>query len=109
MGEDAIRHMLGKRLANGEVAYFWNPSKTLRRLGLAAEALGKDEAAAKRRALELNNLGDEIRRGAKVGSNGPLPGSVSRLFAGFLVSHEVAELKPRTRKDYGYYLGKVEM
>lgn len=109
MGEDNIRHLLTKRLANGHTAYFWNPSKTLRMLGLNAEPLGKDEAKAKTRALELNNLADEIRRSAKGGSNSPLPGSVSRLFADFLVSHEVAELKPRTRKDYSYYLGKVEL
>ena len=109
MGEDNIRHLLTKPLANGETGYFWNPSKTLRNLGMTAEALGKIEAIAKQRALELNCLGDEIRRGARTGTNGPLPGSVSRLFKDFLTSSEVAELKPRTRKDYAYYLGKVEL
>lgn len=109
MGEDNIRHLLTKRLATGELAYFWNPSRTLRDLGLTPEALGKIETVAKQRAVELNNLADEMRRAARHGSNGPLPGCFSRLVADYLVSHEVAALKPRTRKDYSYYLGKVEL
>jgi site-specific recombinase XerD len=108
MGGDAIRHLLAKRLANGETAYFWNPSKTLRNLGLTAEALGRDEPKAKRRALELNNLADEVRRTAKGTSNGPLPGSVSRLFSDYMQSEEFGELRERTRKDYRYYLEKIE-
>ena len=62
MGEDNIRHLLTKRLATGEIAYFWNPSRTLRDLGLTPEALGKIEAVAKQRAVELNNLADEPER-----------------------------------------------
>ena len=109
MGEDNIRHLLTKRLATGGTAYFWNPSKTLRDLGLTPEALGKIEAVAKRRAVELNGIADELRRGARKGGNGPLPGSLSCMVAAFKASDEFAELKPRTRKDYSYYLDKVEM
>src|SRR5437868_663188 len=109
MGEDKIRHLLCKRLARGEIAYFWNPSRTLRGLGLTAEALGTIEAAAKRRAVELNGLADEMRRGASKSGNSPTPGSLSRMISAFMASEDVAELKPRTRKDYGYYLNKVEM
>ena len=109
MGDDKIRHLLSKELATGETAYFWNPSKTLRRPGLTNEALGPKEALAKERAIELNTRADHMRRAARSGFNGPLPGCLSRLVADYLVSHEVAELKPRTRKDYQYYLGKVEL
>lgn len=109
MGEDNIRHLLTKRLATGEIAYFWNPSKTLRDLGLTPEALGKIEAVAKRRAVELNGIADELRRGARKGGNGPMLGSLSRMIAAFKASEEFAELKPRTRKDYAYYLDKIEL
>lgn len=109
MGEDNIRHLLAKRLATGETAYFWNPSKTLRSLGMVPEALGKIATVARSRAVELNNQADGLRRSARQGSNGPAPGSLSRLVADFQLSDEFAELKPRTRKDYAYYLGKTEL
>ena len=109
MGEDKIRHFQRRVLSTRETAYFWNPSKTLRRLGLGHEALGNNEALAKRRALELNKLADEIRRGGRRDVSGPQPGCLSHLVAAFLASHEVADLKPRTRKDYAYYLGKIEL
>jgi hypothetical protein len=108
MGDDKIRHFQHKVLANGESAYFWNPSKTLRRLGLTHEPLGTNEATAKRRALELNKLADEMRRGGRQGSNPSRPDSLSRLIVAFLASPEVSDLKPRTRKDYCYYLTKIE-
>lgn len=109
MGEDKIRHLLVKRRADGKLAYFWNPSKTLRRLGLSAEALGMIEAVAKQRAMQLNQFGDEVRRGDRKGENGPTPGSFSLLAAAFKESEEFGELSQRTQDDYSYYLGKVEL
>ncbi len=107
MGEDSIRHMVMRENATG-TRYFWQPSKTVAKLGLRPEALGSDLKAAKARALELNALADEMRRTQKTGSNGPLPGTVSRLFRDFQASEEFADLKERTRKDHAYYLGKIE-
>lgn len=52
---------------------------------------------------------DEMRRTAKTGDNGPLPGTVSCLFRGYKASEEFAELKGRTQKDYSYYLDKIEV
>jgi hypothetical protein len=102
MGEDHIRHLLTKRLVNGETADYWNPSKTLLVLRMNPEALGTNPQRARARAVELNNLGDELRRGSKHGSNGDLPGSFSRLARDYQHSLEFGELKPRTRKDYAY-------
>ena len=109
MGEDKIRHMLVKRLVCGQLAYFWNPSKTLRRLGMCAEALGNVESIAKQRAVQLNQIADEVRQGARKGENGPRPGTFSLLVAAFRASDEFCELGQRTRDDYTYYLGKVEV
>ncbi|HWY14382.1 MAG TPA: hypothetical protein VNX86_04490 [Rhizomicrobium sp.] len=106
MGEDHIRHLLIKRGGRGE-AYYWNPSATLRALGLVPEALGTDFPKAKARALTLNTLADEMRRSSRTGDNGPLPGSTALLFAAYEASEEFAALKPRTRHDYSYYLPKI--
>lgn len=103
MGNDRIRHFRDK---GGR--YFWQPSATILALGLEAEPLGPDYGAATKRAMELNTLADEMRRGAKTGSNGPKPGSVSLLFREYRASEEFLGLKPRTRRDYGYYLDKIE-
>jgi hypothetical protein len=75
---------------------------------MTPEALGSDFRAAQARAHELNATADEIRRAAKTGSNGPLPGTCARLFKDFQASEEFADLKPRSQKDYIYYLGKIE-
>jgi hypothetical protein len=88
--------------------FYWQPSKTISALGLSPEALGTDEGSARSRAITLNNLADELRKGAKTGINGPRPGSVSKLFLEYRGSEEFGFLKPRTQKDYAYYLGKIE-
>lgn len=108
MGEDKIRHLLPKPRADGSVAYYWNPSKTIRDLGMVPEALGTDAAKAKQRATELNGMADAARRSNRAGDNGPKPGSVALLFRDYQTSDEFKELKPRTRDDYSYYLGKIE-
>lgn len=107
MGADKVRHLQTKTLASGEVGHFWNPSKTLRDLGMCAEALGTDANAAIERAIHLNNLADELRRGSKEGSNGPRPGTFALLFEAYRASEEFGALKPRTRRDYEYYGDKI--
>lgn len=104
MGRDKIRHLIER---SGR--YFWQPSTTILALGLSAEALGSDPVGAERRAAELNVLADELRRLSKPGSNGPKPGSVSRLFRDYRVSEEFDYLKPRTQRDYVYYMEKIEI
>jgi hypothetical protein len=108
VGTDYIRHLVERRNKAG-VRFFWQPSKTVRSLGLVPEALGSDLGKAKLRANELNNMADEIRRAGKTGTNGPLPGTFGKLVAEYKASDELAELKPRTRHDYEYYLGKIEL
>lgn len=107
MGGDRIRHLLSKPLASGATGHFWNPSKTLRALGLCPEALGTDPDAAKARAVDLNNLADQVRRGARAGATHDRPGAIDNLIKAFEASEEYGDLKPRTQKDYTYYLAKV--
>lgn len=109
MGDDRIRHLLVKSRPGRRILYFWNPSKTLRNLGLRPEALGTEYQKAKARALELNQTADELRRFTQQGENGPAPGSTSRLFREYQKSAEFAEKKQRTRDDYSYYLEKIEL
>jgi site-specific recombinase XerC len=109
LGGDRIRHLVERRRGDGRTRYYWVPSATIGALGLSVESLGMDYSQAKKRAVELNALADEMRRTSKSGSNGALPGSVSRLFHDFKISDEFLELKPRTRADYAYYLDKIEV
>lgn len=76
---------------------------------MTAEALGSDYETAKARVIELNRLADGLRISSKGGANGPRPGTVRRLFRDFKASDEFLDLKPRTRADYSYYLGKIEV
>jgi hypothetical protein len=50
------------------------------------------------------------QQGAQQGRNGPRPGTFSALFAAYKASDEFEELgSDRTRADYIYYLGKVDL
>lgn len=109
MGEDTIRHLLRKPRADGTVAYYWNPSKTLRALHATPEALGTDYGRAAVRAIALNSWADAMRRGVKDALPGAPPGTLSCLFKDYLASDEFGERKARTQKDYRYYLGKIEL
>jgi hypothetical protein len=109
VGTDKIRHLITKERKDGTPRYFWQPSATIMNLGMTAEALGSDRTVAEARAVMLNSLADQCRRARREGTNGPLPGTFSALFAAYKVSDEFAELKPRTQDDYIYYLGKVEL
>jgi site-specific recombinase XerC len=104
VGKDKIRHFVTR---GGR--FYWQPSETIANLGMTAEALGTEPGAARARAISLNNLADELRRSANTGANDARPGSVGRLFADYKASEEFGDLKPRTRKDYAYYLDKIEM
>jgi integrase len=71
--------------------------------------LGTDYAAAKKRALELNDLADGVRATRQIVVDiGPKPGTISKLFRDYQASEEFQDLKQRTRDDYTYYLGKIE-
>lgn len=102
-----IRHFRPRTRA-GITKFYWEPSKTVSDLGMTSEALGENKAKAEARAKELNQQADKLRAAASLGCNGPKPGSCTLLFREFRASDEWAELKPRTRKDYAYYLDKIE-
>lgn len=108
MGTDRIRHLVDRRTTAGKRLFFWQPSKSLVDLGMSAEALGADEARARARAIELNAISDQIRNGVRDEGNDAKPGTLSRLFSNFKGSDEFAQLGQRTRKDYAYYIGKIE-
>lgn len=118
MGRDKIRHLRAKLLDSGDTAFYWQPSQSVKALGLVAEALGTDRERAATRARHLNAMADEMRANpGRSAGNGPAPGTVALLFAQYLKSVEVMGepgnpalpgLKARTQKDLRYYLDKVE-
>jgi hypothetical protein len=46
-------------------SYYWRPTKRMRAEGFALHRLGKDEVAAKQRAIALNDEWDRHRRGER--------------------------------------------
>lgn len=107
MGKDEIRHLRAKMYPSG-LRYFWEPSKTLKLLGLTAEPLGAEPARARARAVELNSLSDQVRISGRSADAGHLPGTFGRLVHNYKASDEFKDLKPRTQNDYAYYLDKIE-
>lgn len=103
MDDEKIRHF---RWVGGRG--FWGPSKTVAALGMAGEPLGDDRTVAEARARILNKQADDLRQAAAKGANSAKPGTVGLLFLEYQKSDEFGELKPRTRRDYNYYTGKIE-
>ncbi|HCE07487.1 MAG TPA: hypothetical protein DEQ40_02590 [Oxalobacteraceae bacterium] len=104
MDVEKIRHLR----CLGQGRYYWQPSKTITDLGMAAEALGTDRAIARARATELNRQADELRAAHQAGSNSSRPGTVGRLFSDYRASDEFKDRKDRTREGYDYELGWIE-
>ena len=107
------RYVIGKRLANGDVAFYFNIPSYFRKLGcpIPREPLGTDyEVACGKsgdggRAASLNARFDEwnqIRRGQPVsGEREPRYGTVDWLFREYKKSKAYTEkVSPRSRRDY---------
>lgn len=121
MAADKIRHLRARRLASGLTGWYWIPSATIRALGLCPEALGETPGhtpspAMIRRAVELNQLADDVRIGRRTrGDAGPRPGTIAflvREYRGLSTKPETASprwraLKERTRRDYAVWLDEL--
>lgn len=96
--------MTERRLANGQVAYYWHPNRRDVAAGfcLACEPLGTAYADAAKRAQHLNRLLDDWRAGGGKGlEEGPTHfGSVAWMFATFQQSREFQGLAERTKPGY---------
>ena len=71
-----IRHLLIKRLADGEVAFYWNPTRKMRAFGFSPESLGREVVKAVARAEELNRQWDAAFAGK---AEGPVSGTINWL------------------------------
>jgi hypothetical protein len=105
--------MREKRLAGGEIAYYWEPQHRDLAKGCSvhAEALGGDYGAAVRRATFLNeNLAAwRSGQGAKVESSQRLYGTVSWLFDRYFKSAAFEKrVGARSRYEYHRALARIE-
>tara|TARA_R110002110_G_scaffold64634_2_gene178536 strand:- start:81 stop:1316 length:1236 start_codon:yes stop_codon:yes gene_type:complete len=103
--------MKPKVLRDGSVAYYWSPApRHLKDCPIAAEALGKDYAAAKARCdVTLNPLYIAWRNGEEAPSApADLPGTFKWLVASYQKSPRYARLSDKARRDYDKGLAWIE-
>ena len=93
------KYMRGRRLANGEMSYYWEPPTWAkkRQCPIFAEALGAGLAPAIQRADDLNRSFDEWRRGEL---SGPIPGSVDWVIGWYQKHPKYRRLRPKTKIGY---------
>lgn len=108
------RHVIGKRLASKNLAYYYNVPTRYRKLQctVPSEALGADYATACERAATLNGLFDEwdaARKGFPVtGVESPKIGTVDWLFREYKISKAYTEkVDPRSRRDYEWAMQQL--
>ncbi len=108
------RHVIRKKLASGQIGYYYNVPTTYRRLQCPVpnEPLGTDFSIACRRASALNGLFDEwdqSRRGMTVAVPlSPKVGSVDWLFREYKRTKAFTEkVAPRSRRDYEWAMQEM--
>jgi IS5 family transposase len=103
------RYMIGKRLASGAVAYYWNARNADIAAGfkLHREPLGTDYGGALKRAADLNAFLDAWRAGRDDKRSldaGPRFGTVDWWLECYVRSTAFGKLKERTKPTYRYQL-----
>ncbi len=88
--------------------FYFNVTKRMREAGVESEALGKDPAKAKARAIELNEIWREIRTAQSDPGTAPA-GTVRWLIGEFQAADEYRDLRDTTKiHDYDPALRKIE-
>jgi len=114
MTKDKIRYLVPRPNEDGSVAWNWQPKSTLRQYGWRTVPLGKDEAIAKQKAVQLNAELDAWRAGGgtqprsdddEAGAAPPdgerrRPGSLGLLIRQVEASDKFNGLADHTRRDY---------
>ena len=101
-----IPYLTSKRLANREVAYYFNiPARLiLEGCTIKSQPLGKDYFRACQKALEIY---EQLKSFKKTGENINIK-SASGLWRLYRESRFYKELAERTKKDYAYAFGLIE-
>jgi len=103
----AIRYLLEKTLADGEIAYYYNAPKKAVSAGILERCdLGVDKAIAVGKAEAYNRLYDEWRSG-DAASSAYLPASIGWLIDAYLESGWYTKLAPKTRRGYDADLKRI--
>ncbi len=108
MKTDLPRYTRAKRMANGKVAYYWQPPNWARKghirhdktCPVIATALGSQLAGAIEKAEALNAALDGWRLGDSAAAATQANGTISWLFGWYRKSRLFAEKAAKTRKDY---------
>lgn len=100
------RYMTHRKLADGSVAYYWQPKASIVKAGKAKSTpLGSDLAEAVRKAEALNARLDGVRRDDK--HLAADPDTVDAVIEAYKKSDDYAQLKPTTRNGYRKFLRQL--
>lgn len=98
-----MRHLVEK-----PSGYFFQATKAMREAGMSSEPLGTNKPSAIRRAEQLNDQWDEIRKGQSTVSNEPVRGTISHLIWRLRKSAEWRDKNHRTTEEIEYALTVIE-
>ncbi len=108
----AVRYLESRKLADGSVAYYYNPPAAAREDGIVErQALGAELMAAIAAAEGLNKRLDAWRKDKKAGVQGPTlnPDSVKALFSTFRADRTYfLDKAPKTQRGYKQCMDAVE-
>ena len=92
------------RLIRG--AYYWQPTKAVKKLGFSAQPLGREPILAFTRARQLND--QVVAERATERKEAVRPKSISALIQLYRSEPAFKGLSPKTRLDYGHILDRIE-
>jgi hypothetical protein len=99
-----IKHLRARQRSKDKpIVWSWEPAPSLRKYGFKPIALGTDQARAEADARKYNAQAEAARI---AGGEGPMTpyNSVKKIIAHYEASPRYTDLKPRTKKDYGFAL-----
>lgn len=120
MAKIEVRYLVEKPNADGTSRWYWQPSKSLRKLGWTSLRLKHEDGTPILERLEAADAAEALNRSLDAARGGaedperpkPLPRvpalSVAHAIRLYKDTKRYQRLKPKTRAEYGYCLNKIE-
>lgn len=109
MGKFKIRHLVGKPQAGGHMLFYWQPSRTLRKLGFVTRRVAEQTNRLEDAIIEAERLNRELDdwRAGK-GDRMREPGTLPWLVKTYRASERFSDLAEASQTAYGFGLAALE-